>query len=646
MARGSVFWDEGKEWELRRLVSDGLSDEQIGERMGRSPKAIRARRIKLGLVRERGDTRRLRRGGGAAVNVELTLEERDLVTRAAEATGAFSPREWGAAVISNRIEEVEKRLDRRRRRQRKKNSARAGRVQMQLWFTTDERDVIKRVAKATGYSMGKWVRIELLREAHDVLHGYDPVSLEPPTPPNRTQQVCAALTVEEDDLVHEAAQLQGIRKATWAYAVLAGEIEASGARVQNPKGGYHKPWSPKMKKDLASLFKAGKKDPEIAAAMGLDVEAVKNARYRLGLVRRVKWTPETQALLRRMFEQGADDAEIAAAIPGATRAGVKNMRRKLRLQREMGIGPQFETLVKEFFELGYTVAETAEQTGLTQPQVSEARARLGLRKLGRWTEVQKTQLRELYEAGLSDREIGTAMGVGARSAESMRRRLGLPRDRFVWTPEHRVELTRLYRAGWSDEELAQHFGSTVKGVQTIRSTMGIVREILWTPERDAELRRLFAQQKSDDEIARVLGVPSAGGVRARRHQLGLRWRDAQFWTRARDVRLRDLFRQGASDDQIAAAIGVTAESVRNRRGYLRLGRGPLLVEEPRSESACARVTPATKQTADALARRLALSTSAWFRNALVDAATRTVVPEELPTRGRNPAALKRSLMRR
>ncbi len=503
--------------------------------------------------------------------VDVTPEQRDLIKRAAEAMRMSVPA-WSSAVIMNRVDEVRARLKRLKRLNPRRTA------QSWMRFTEAERKNLDDVTRAVGIPLSHWIRIELLREAHDVLYGLEPIQVGRPRVSGRSEQVCALVTVHEDDLIFEAAEMEGLSPSAWAYDILVHEIESSGLRAANPKGGKMIPWTDEEKALLHRMFEEGRSDRYMADRMGKDVGAIQRARFRLGLTRRAKWTPRMVQDLTRLFQAGSSDAEIAEVL-GTTRQSVKQQRQKLGLRRE-GLSPAIKQLAREYFELGFSATETAEQMGLTRHQVSDMWGSMGLRKSVRWTPELEQKVRDLYHAGASDAEIGKAIGISTKAAGAKRFRLGLPSERegrtrrgVTWTPELKQLVQDMHAAGASDEEIAKATGSTVKGVQTLRSEMGVVREIFWTPERDEQLRAMFEAGISEGEMARQMGV-SLMGLRSRRQHLGLLYRPHLFWTPEREEQVVALFHWGKSDEEMAEHFGVTPAAIRAVRGDLDLVREP------------------------------------------------------------------------
>jgi len=98
-----------------------------------------------------------------------------------------------------------------------------------------------------------------------------------------------------------------------------------------------------------------------------------------------------------------------------------------------------------------------------------------------WDDIQMQALRQLFDAGLSDSEIGAKLTPPrtCASVTNMRRVMGLDvinRDRDRWDGHEAADLERLFFGGETDAAIAAALGRTVSSVASYRRRRGLVRE--------------------------------------------------------------------------------------------------------------------------------------------------------------------------
>lgn len=86
------------------------------------------------------------------------------------------------------------------------------------------------------------------------------------------------------------------------------------------------------------------------------------------------------------------------------------------------------------------------------------------------------RLKELFEQGYSDREIGEVIGKGEKSVESKRRRMGIVYWHVnKWSEEDKKLLKKLFYEGLGDKEIADKLDRRLKSVTSKRIALGILR---------------------------------------------------------------------------------------------------------------------------------------------------------------------------
>ena len=179
--------------------------------------------------------------------------------------------------------------------------------------------------------------------------------------------------------------------------------------------------------------------------------------------------------------------------------------------------------------------------------------------------------RELYDKGMTDREIANVLGIGPGSVWYWRKMNGLPPVKKQAEPPHFGEL---YDQGMADLEIAKRSGVPKRTVQSWRYKNKLKpnpknyvpsQELL---ERRKKLRELYDRGLNDREIAAATGISEKTAAKFRLDS-GLpphpRERKHCFDTK----QARELWEQGMTDPEIAQALGVRKATIwhwRSRAG--------------------------------------------------------------------------------
>ena len=187
-----------------------------------------------------------------------------------------------------------------------------------------------------------------------------------------------------------------------------------------------------------------------------------------------------------------------------------------------------------------------------------------------YTEEQASTLRALHAEGLWDNEIARRMRISAPTVKRWRKALGLSQNAFdrtsrIWDPVY-VDGGRareLYDAGLSDWDIGLELGVDVGQVLRWRRGEGL------TPNHpnnlaaglEDELRVRYEKGLNDYDVANELGI-SPETVRQWRLREGLR---ANSHVRIDEKRALEMYQNGASDKAIARALGATSVGVQGWR---------------------------------------------------------------------------------
>lgn len=239
---------------------------------------------------------------------------------------------------------------------------------------------------------------------------------------------------------------------------------------------------------------------------------------------RLFWTDQTVELLYRRFDEGYPDEEIAELIGAFDAAAVARRRRQLGLfRKEMG---------------GRTrTAKIATRVSDNEFDLLTEAAAVQHMKPSRWASV--------VVANEAEQELLDAVAVAENPGQQWTRK---------WTPELDEEVGRLWGEGVSDTEIGEALGGlTPQAVQTRRSHLGFVKQRFWDDARDEELAELFHEGLSDEEIVESLGGSTPQSVKARRARLGLVRRRARVKEADRRDRAFNLYLTPDEKENVVAA---------------------------------------------------------------------------------------------
>ena len=171
--------------------------------------------------------------------------------------------------------------------------------------------------------------------------------------------------------------------------------------------------------------------------------------------------------------------------------------------------------------------------------------------------------RELYDKGMTDREIANVLGIGPGSVWYWRKLLGLPPVAKNAEPPRFGEL---WKQGLTDEEIAARSGVSRRTVQTwryknhLKANPKSYEPNRMLEERRRKMRELYDRGLNDREIAAATGISEKTAAKFRQSN-GLpphpRERSRKFDT----VKARKLREQGLTDREIAEQLGVSKAAI-------------------------------------------------------------------------------------
>jgi predicted transcriptional regulator len=169
------------------------------------------------------------------------------------------------------------------------------------------------------------------------------------------------------------------------------------------------------------------------------------------------------------------------------------------------------------------------------------------------------QLLELYDQGLTDREIAEGLGVSQAAVNYRRCKLGL-KTNFKRTGVGDKIIAALCNEGLTDKEIASVLGVTQSTVNYRRERLGLKSNYVRTKFTDEDFLRLYHEGLPDKEIASILQVTPAA-VNYRRERLGLRSNSAVIDM----TEFSALYYKGFDMERIADEMSVSLAKVTEAR---------------------------------------------------------------------------------
>jgi len=177
-------------------------------------------------------------------------------------------------------------------------------------------------------------------------------------------------------------------------------------------------------------------------------------------------------------------------------------------------------------------------------------------------------LLQLYEKGMTDRQIADELGVSQSAVNYRRGKLGLPSNFERKEPSNDL-IKDLNQRGYTDRQIAERLGISQASVNYRRQRLGLPSNFKAEKLSDDNLLLLYDEGLSDREIAEELGVTPAA-INYRREKLGLA-------SNSRPVdmdQFSNLFYAGFPLRNIAHTMGISVSKAHDAREELIWKRRP------------------------------------------------------------------------
>ena len=283
---------------------------------------------------------------------------------------------------------------------------------------------------------------------------------------------------------------QGFNKfvvGAWSEAEYLEFLDAQpkGSEVQLVKGRWSEPELERFR-ELAKDHR----DEEIAKLLNRKVDSIRTKRADLGLKiakpKLMKWSEEELAQFQSLVLKKTD--EELAEILGRSVGAVKALRINFGLSKALLAEMTEEELAAHF--------ERRKNNQVEAPI------------MGRWSEDERVQLRELVNDGRGDEEIARLMNRTVESIRGQRSTQGLgvgDSQVVAWTDLDVALLKDLVAQGKTNQEIGRFMKRTARAIQQEKLKLGLNKVSLrkWSEQEVLDLRAL-AQENTIGEIAKVL----------------------------------------------------------------------------------------------------------------------------------------------
>lgn len=244
---------------------------------------------------------------------------------------------------------------------------------------------------------------------------------------------------------------------------------------------------------------------DIAEALGLHPESVRNVALRLGLPLRPLMPHQGTDPERftQLWNDGVPEEEIAAQL-GIAVSSIRGIRHRLGLairpRKTLVHDPVLAEKVREKMAEGKSRAQIAEELGVKVDIVTRIRRRLGLPNFKatppppsepRFDREMVRQMTE--EERMTRRQIAEALGCSVRTVEKIRQELGISGPGAVpYSDETKAKAREMLEEGASYNEVSRTLGIPTRRLSGWFPGMG------WTAKQAAEYRYLKRQMDELD----------------------------------------------------------------------------------------------------------------------------------------------------
>lgn len=328
---------------------------------------------------------------------------------------------------------------------------------------------------------------------------------------------------------------------------------------------------------MADLYESGMTVQEVATELECSHTTVKQALDEHGIeVRRKTFSEEEQRRIVKLYESGLTQQEVAEKI-GCSLETVRQVRRKHGVKvRQRFFSAEERRRMADLHRGGLSHAKIADKFGCRPSVVTKVLAREDSPKKRtdkrfKLSDQKRRRIVDLYEKGLTQKEIAEKCGCSIETVRRIRRKYGVEARRTTFSSKDEQRIVKLYKSGLSQKEVAAQFGCYHLTVKKILDKLGVERrrsgrQREFTKHECRRMATLHEEGWSLPDIASEFFC-SRRLVEVALHRLGISTPPPPpvvrrgSYTPEERRQMADLYRSGLSVREVAVEIGCNVETV-------------------------------------------------------------------------------------
>ena len=357
-------------------------------------------------------------------------------------------------------------------------------------------------------------------------------------------------------------------------------VQRALGRFSRARGGSdgRQKYSPEDLRRIADLYASGLSLEEVATQVGCSRPTVRKACRKHGVkTRDTTISPKERRRMIKLYQRGLTQKEVAAKVGRYHVAVGKVLREegvpKRRSGRECHFSDYESQRMAELFQEGWSTSEIAEKFHCSRRLVELALHNLGISteqapaklvRRGSYTPQERQQMADLYQSGLSLKEVAAQISCNIETVVTSLQTLGIARrqneDRSKFSPEDRQRMADIRKSGASLSDIAAQFHCHTSYVRKILRDLGVkVRREKYSSAMRRRMAELYQSGLSRKDVAAKLSCSPAAVTQALREfgvivrQRGPSLKDRQ--------RMAKLYESGMTQQEIAKKFGSSSAMV-------------------------------------------------------------------------------------